>query len=459
MVIAARAGTPLAEVDAHARRARARSCPSSRSTTAPLLGSDGRADHRRRRGGEPLRAAPHHGGRGARQPDRRALRQRARRGGEIRRAGDEERHRARPRQAHGRLLGHARLPHRGHLQGAAAARARRDPRPLPASTTPAPSRRSARRSPRPSRSTGAAHLPAGLDGEGARTLIRIEGFSSSVDYRLGELRRLLKPFGAAEILEGDAAAALWRGVRDADAPRRAARPRPSGASRPRRRKGPAVAAAIARVRPVALVLRLGRRPPLARHRRRGRRRRGGDPRRRARRRRPRHPGARPAGGARRRRRVRAAGRAGDARHGRDQGGLRPGGHSQSGAHVCRRLRSARPGSRRPRGEPAADRRGAASRPRRRSRRRRGPDPSRDGARADLHLRHRQALARRGAERRELAAPRRLVHALAPHPRLPVLRRARAFWPAHRLEPLARPPARPRHRSSRAPGRSPRTPTR
>jgi glycolate oxidase FAD binding subunit len=37
--------------------------------------------------------------------------------------------------------------------------------------------------------TGAAHLPAGIDGEGARTLIRIEGFSTSVEYRLGELKR------------------------------------------------------------------------------------------------------------------------------------------------------------------------------------------------------------------------------------------------------------------------------
>ena len=61
--------------------------------------------------------------------------------------------------------------------------------------------------------TGAAHLPASLDGE-ARALVRIEGFSFSVDYRLGELRRLLKGFGAAEVMEGEAAAALWRSVRD-----------------------------------------------------------------------------------------------------------------------------------------------------------------------------------------------------------------------------------------------------
>ena len=62
--------------------------------------------------------------------------------------------------------------------------------------------------------TGAAHLPAGIDGA-ARTLMRIEGFSESIDYRLGELRRLLKRFGEPEILEGDGTADLWARIRDA----------------------------------------------------------------------------------------------------------------------------------------------------------------------------------------------------------------------------------------------------
>ncbi|HKG76390.1 MAG TPA: FAD-binding protein [Beijerinckiaceae bacterium] len=62
--------------------------------------------------------------------------------------------------------------------------------------------------------TGAAHLPAKLDGEGARTLIRIEGFTVSIDYRLGELKRLLQRFGAAEVIEGEATGALWQSVRD-----------------------------------------------------------------------------------------------------------------------------------------------------------------------------------------------------------------------------------------------------
>jgi glycolate oxidase FAD binding subunit len=62
--------------------------------------------------------------------------------------------------------------------------------------------------------SGASHLPAAVDAAGARTLIRIEGFTTSVDYRVGELRRLLKRFGAAEVTDGEAAAGLWRVVRD-----------------------------------------------------------------------------------------------------------------------------------------------------------------------------------------------------------------------------------------------------
>ncbi|MDF2813306.1 MAG: glcE [Microvirga sp.] len=62
--------------------------------------------------------------------------------------------------------------------------------------------------------TGAAHLP-GADVQGARTLVRLEGFSVSVDYRLGEVRRLLKSAGAPDILEGRGAEILWQSVRDA----------------------------------------------------------------------------------------------------------------------------------------------------------------------------------------------------------------------------------------------------
>ncbi|MFE1603047.1 glycolate oxidase subunit GlcE [Methylobacterium sp. ID0610] len=62
--------------------------------------------------------------------------------------------------------------------------------------------------------TGAAHWPAGIGGDRARTMLRIEGFSASIDYRLGELRRLLRRFGTPEILEGEPAADLWTAVRD-----------------------------------------------------------------------------------------------------------------------------------------------------------------------------------------------------------------------------------------------------
>src|SRR3954467_1183713 len=94
--------------------------------------------------------------------------------------------------------------------------------------------------------TGAAHLPAKLDGGGARTLIRIEGFTVSIDYRLGELKGLLKRFGAAEVIEGDAAAALWRSIRDVEPlaePRDRAVWRVSAAPT----QGPAVMAQVSRV--------------------------------------------------------------------------------------------------------------------------------------------------------------------------------------------------------------------
>src|SRR4051812_29667629 len=92
--------------------------------------------------------------------------------------------------------------------------------------------------------TGAAHLPAAFDGAGARTLIRIEGFSVPVDYRLGELKRLLKRFGSAEVTEGEPAAALWRSIRDATP---VAQPRDSAVWRisTAPTAGPAVTAAIA----------------------------------------------------------------------------------------------------------------------------------------------------------------------------------------------------------------------
>jgi glycolate oxidase FAD binding subunit len=68
--------------------------------------------------------------------------------------------------------------------------------------------------------SGAAHLPMDasqgfLNGARAATLIRLEGFAPSVAYRLDKLRDL---FGASElaVIEGGASEALWRAVRDAE---------------------------------------------------------------------------------------------------------------------------------------------------------------------------------------------------------------------------------------------------
>ena len=60
--------------------------------------------------------------------------------------------------------------------------------------------------------TAAAHLPAGLGG-GAHTILRLEGFAHSVDYRAGELRRMFRRHDL-DIVEGEASAAIWRSVRD-----------------------------------------------------------------------------------------------------------------------------------------------------------------------------------------------------------------------------------------------------
>jgi glycolate oxidase FAD binding subunit len=63
--------------------------------------------------------------------------------------------------------------------------------------------------------TGAAHLPAGLgEGRDARTLLRLEGFPEQLDYRSGRLRDLFSAYGTPERVDDEPAAALWREVRD-----------------------------------------------------------------------------------------------------------------------------------------------------------------------------------------------------------------------------------------------------
>lgn len=63
--------------------------------------------------------------------------------------------------------------------------------------------------------TGAAHCPAHA-GEPARTFVRLEGFRASVDDRSARLSNDLASFGAAERAEDDASVALWRSVRDVE---------------------------------------------------------------------------------------------------------------------------------------------------------------------------------------------------------------------------------------------------
>ncbi|WP_020174740.1 glycolate oxidase subunit GlcE [Methyloferula stellata] len=66
----------------------------------------------------------------------------------------------------------------------------------------------------PFQPTGAAHLPAGLAGDRALTLIRIEGFASAVSYRLEAMRTLLASYTAGEFFDKERTAQLWRDIRD-----------------------------------------------------------------------------------------------------------------------------------------------------------------------------------------------------------------------------------------------------
>jgi glycolate oxidase FAD binding subunit len=73
--------------------------------------------------------------------------------------------------------------------------------------------------------SGAAHLPEAVVAEvpdaafaaGGRsaTLIRLQGFAPSVDYRAEKLRAGLAPLGHVGVLATEASEALWRAVRDA----------------------------------------------------------------------------------------------------------------------------------------------------------------------------------------------------------------------------------------------------
>lgn len=62
--------------------------------------------------------------------------------------------------------------------------------------------------------SGAAHLPAGIEGGVSRTILRLEGFETSVDYRFKSLETLLADCGPAERLEEAASVSLWTRIRN-----------------------------------------------------------------------------------------------------------------------------------------------------------------------------------------------------------------------------------------------------
>jgi glycolate oxidase FAD binding subunit len=62
--------------------------------------------------------------------------------------------------------------------------------------------------------SAAAHLPAGIGADQARTLIRLEGFAVSLAYRRKELAKLLARFGQPQVIESEPTAALWADIRD-----------------------------------------------------------------------------------------------------------------------------------------------------------------------------------------------------------------------------------------------------
>ena len=64
--------------------------------------------------------------------------------------------------------------------------------------------------------SGAASIGAGMGREFPRTLLRVEGFAESVDYRAERLIALLADLGAKHALRGEESQRLWRAIRDAE---------------------------------------------------------------------------------------------------------------------------------------------------------------------------------------------------------------------------------------------------
>ena len=138
---------------------------------------------------------------------------RPRRNHQVGRPRGEERHRLRPVQAAGRLLGHARRHDRRDAQGAAqGGDARR-----PSSSQGLDDARACAAMAAAMGSScdvsGAAHLPDhvasyfdGLPKPEAATALRLEGFAPSVAHRKEALAALMKPFGPVALLDETAIA-------------------------------------------------------------------------------------------------------------------------------------------------------------------------------------------------------------------------------------------------------------
>ena len=62
--------------------------------------------------------------------------------------------------------------------------------------------------------SGAAAIHAGMGREFPRVLLRVEGFEESVAYRADKLIELLAPFGAKHALRGEDSQKMWREIRD-----------------------------------------------------------------------------------------------------------------------------------------------------------------------------------------------------------------------------------------------------
>ena len=60
--------------------------------------------------------------------------------------------------------------------------------------------------------SGAAHLPSGHAGSGALTLLRLERDAQSLDYRAQKLTERLAPFGHLRRIDGEESTALWRDI-------------------------------------------------------------------------------------------------------------------------------------------------------------------------------------------------------------------------------------------------------